>query len=148
MGHDAFADMETLVDFVTAHPWLSLGVVGSLLAALFNEVRLRALAVSALAPAMAVQAINKGAAVFDLREPKSYSQGHIPNARNLRAVDVPGTPKLKSGKPVLLICDNGSASGRLAQDLRKKGSEQVFSLKGGLAAWERENLPVVSRRSR
>lgn len=146
LEHDALADMGTLIEFVGAHPWLSLGVVGSLLAALFNEVRLRSLAVSALAPATAVQAINKGAAIFDLREPKAYGQGHIPNARNMRAAEVPGTPKLKSGKPVVLVCDNGSASGRLAQDLRKKGSEQVFSLKGGLAAWQRENLPVIGGR--
>ena len=140
--------MGTLVEFVSAHPWLSLGLVGSLLAALFNEVRLRALAVSALAPAVAVQAINKGAAVFDLREPKAFGQGHIPSARNMRAVDVPGTPKVKSGKSVLLVCENGSSSGRLAQDLRKQGSEQVFSLKGGLAAWQRDNMPLVSARGR
>lgn len=140
--------MGRLIEFTTSHPWLSLGLVGTLLAALFNEVRLRALAVTALAPNVAIQAINKGAAIFDLREPKAYGQGHIPNARNLRAVDVPAAPKMKSGKPVLLVCDNGSASGRLAQDLRKKGSEQVFSLKGGLAAWQRDNLPVISGRSR
>lgn len=140
--------MGTLVEFVSAHPWLSLGLVGSLLAALFNEVRLRALAVSALAPAVAVQAINKGAAVFDLREPKAFGQGHIPSARNMRAVDVPGTPKVKSGKAVLLVCENGSSSGRLAQDLRKQGSEQVFSLKGGLSAWQRDNMPLVSARGR
>ena len=146
--NNAFADMGTLADFVTAHPWLSLGLVGSVLAALFNEVRLRALAVSALAPTMAVQAINKGAAVLDLREPKAFGQGHIPSARNMRAVDVPGAPKVKSGKAVLLVCDNGSASGRLAQDLRKNGSTQVFSLKGGLSAWQRDNLPVVSARNR
>ena len=140
--------MGTLVEFVSAHPWLSLGLVGSLLAALFNEVRLRALAVSALAPAVAVQAINKGAAVFDLREPKAFGQGHIPSARNMRAVDVPGTPKVKSGKAVLLVCENGSSSGRLAQDLRKNGAEQVFSLKGGLSAWQRDNMPLVSARGR
>ena len=138
--------MGTFIEFAGAHPWLSFGVVGSLLAALFNEVRLRALAVSALAPATAVQAINKGAAIFDLREPKAYGQGHIPNARNMRAADVPGAPKLKSGKPVLLVCENGSASSRLTQNLRKKGSEQVFSLKGGLAAWQRESLPVTGGR--
>ncbi len=140
--------METLVDFAAAHPWLSLGLIGSLLAAVFNEVRLRALAVSALAPAVAVQAINKGAAVFDLREPKVFGQGHIPSARNIRVVDVPEAPKIKSGKAVVLVCENGAASMRLAQDLRKKGSGQVFSLKGGLSAWQRDNLPVVSGRNR
>ena len=140
--------MGRLIEFATAHPWLSLGVVGALLAALFNEVRLRATAVNALAPDVAVQAINQGAAIFDLREPQAFGQGHIPNARNIRAVDVPATPKFKSGKTVLLVCDNGSASGRLAQDLRKKGSEQVFCLKGGLAAWQRDNLPVIAGRSK
>lgn len=140
--------MGRLIEFATAHPWLSLGVVGSLLAALFNEVRLRAAAVGALAPDVAVQAINKGAAIFDLREPGTFGKGHIPNARNIRAVDVSATPKLKSGNPVLLVCDNGSASGRLAQELRKEGSEQVFSLKGGLAAWQRDNLPVIVGRGR
>ena len=140
--------MGRLIEFATAHPWLSVGVVGSLLAAMFNEVRLRALSVTGLAPNVAVQAINKGAAIFDLREPAAFGQGHIPNARNMRAVDVPETPKLKSGKTVLLVCDNGAASGRLAQDLRKKGSEQVFSLKGGLAAWQRDNMPVISGRGR
>ena len=140
--------MGRLIEFAAAHPWLSLGVVGTLLAALFNEVRLRASAVSALAPDVAVQAINRGATIFDLREPNTFGQGHIPNARNIRAVDVPATPKLKSGNPVLLVCDNGSASGRLAQELRKKGSEQVFSLRGGLAAWQRENLPVIIGRGR
>ena len=147
-GHRAFANMRTLIEFTAAHPWLSLGLVGSLLAALFNEVRLRALAVSALAPAMAVQAINKGAAVFDLREPKIFGEGHIPSARNIRAVDVPAAPKVKTGKAVVLVCENGLASSRLAQELRKKGSEQIFSLKGGLAAWQRDNMPVVSARGR
>ena len=140
--------MGSLIEFAATHPWLSLGVVASLLAALFNEVRLRTLGVSALAPEIAVQAINRGAAIFDLREPKIFGQGHIPNARNIRAADVPATPKVKSGKTVLLVCDNGSASSRLAQSLRKEGSEQVFCLKGGLAAWQRENLPVIVGRGR
>lgn len=145
---EALADMGRLIEFAATHPWLSLGVVGSLLAILFNEVRLRALAVTGLAPDVAVRAINRGAAIFDLREPSAFGNGHIPNARNIRAEDIPATPKLKSGKPVLLVCGNGAASGRLAQDLHKKGSEQVFSLKGGLDAWQRGNLPVVSRRGR
>ena len=113
--------MGRLIEFATAHPWLSVGVVGSLLAAMFNEVRLRALSVTGLAPNVAVQAINKGAAIFDLREPAAFGQGHIPNARNMRAVGRPGNPELKSGKTVLLVCDNGAASGRLAQDLPEEG---------------------------
>ena len=52
--------------------------------------------------------------------------------------------KLKKDRPVLLVCDNGARSGRAAGNLRKKGFEQVFSLKGGLQSWRQENLPVVS----
>jgi rhodanese-related sulfurtransferase len=44
----------------------------------------------------------------------------------------------------LLVCDSGARSAALVAQLRKQGLENVFSLKGGLAAWQQENLPVVS----
>ena len=53
--------MGRLIEFATAHPWLSLGVVGSLLAALFNEVRLRAAGVEFL-EYHALRAVRPGAA--------------------------------------------------------------------------------------
>ena len=38
------------------------------------------------------------------------------------------------------------ASSRLAGSLRKQGFADVFSLKGGLDAWQRDSLPLVAER--
>ena len=56
--------------------------------------------------------------------------------------------RLKKKRPVLLVCDTGAQSGRLVSTLRKAGFENAWSLDGGLAAWQRDNLPVVANRGR
>jgi rhodanese-related sulfurtransferase len=43
----------------------------------------------------------------------------------------------------LLVCDNGARSAECAAKLRKDGIENVYSLKGGVSAWQQENLPIV-----
>ena len=53
---------------------------------------------------------------------------------------------LKKKRPVILVCDTGVQSARLVDGLRKGGFESSWSLDGGLAAWRRDNLPVVSTR--
>jgi rhodanese-related sulfurtransferase len=45
---------------------------------------------------------------------------------------------------VIVVCDNGVASGRCSDGLRSAGFESAYSLRGGLAAWQQENLPVVT----
>ncbi len=53
-------------------------------------------------------------------------------------------PKLKKAQTVLVVCDSGTRSSQVVNTLRKNGVETVFSLQGGLGAWQRENLPIVS----
>jgi rhodanese-related sulfurtransferase len=96
---------------------------------------------------MAVQLVNKGATIVDVRKPEAYSTGHIVNARNVPLDQLEADPEKslkKSGKKIYVtVCDNGTASGRAANMLRKAGFENVFTLQGGLAAWRADNLPVV-----
>lgn len=98
----------------------------------------------------AVRLINQGATVVDLREAAKFAAGHIVDAINVTASDLKSQPesRIKKKKPVLLVCENGSASARLVAPLREAGFEVAWSLDGGLAAWERENLPVVANRSK
>ena len=49
----------------------------------------------------------------------------------------------KKDKILLTVCGDGSSSGRAAGQLRKSGYENTFSLKGGLAGWRADNLPLV-----
>ena len=138
--------MARLIEFASNHPWLSAGVVVSLLAALANEIRIRTAGVSGIDASAAVRLINQGATVVDIREAEEYATGHIVDAQNVSEPEADGGNglKLKKNRPVLLVCDNGSRSGRAATNLRRKGFEQVFSLRGGLQSWRQENLPVVS----
>lgn len=138
--------MQEFVEFTSANPWLISGLVASGLAVLFNELRLKARNIGSIGIPAAVQLINKGCSVVDIREAEQFAAGHIVDARNIALAEVSaGTPNLKNGKkPSLLVCENGARSGELAGKLRKDGIENVYSITGGLDAWRRENMPIVS----
>lgn len=47
---------------------------------------------------------------------------------------------------MLLYCDSGSTSLKVAETLKAKGLSGVRTLRGGLTAWRADNLPVFSGR--
>ena len=138
--------MQEFVEFTSANPWLISGLVASGLAVLFNELRLKARNIGSIGIPMAVQLINKGCSVVDVREAKQFAAGHIVDARNLPETELSADSVnlKKSKKPSLLVCENGARSGEMAGRLRKDGVENVYSITGGLEAWRRENMPIVS----
>jgi rhodanese-related sulfurtransferase len=142
--------MAQLIEFCLRHPLLVGGTVMALIAALANELRLRGQAGVSVPPTEAVRLINQGATVVDVREKASYDVAHIVDAINLAADDLAGAAesRLKKKRPVLLVCDTGSRSARLVSGLRQAGFDSAWSLDGGLAAWQRDNLPVVGSRNR
>ncbi len=115
------------------------------LAVIFYEIRMRTKGLTSISAAQAVRVINEGGKVIDVRDKERFEAGHIVDAINIPASQLSGggSKKLKKNRPLLLVCDNGSRSGQCVEPLRKAGYESTFSLRGGLAAWERENLPVV-----
>jgi rhodanese-related sulfurtransferase len=138
--------MGQLAEFATNHPFLVLSVVVSLLAVVFYETRLRSQGVTQLSASDAVRLINKGATIIDVRGPEDYGSGHIVNARNIPLpeieADIGAVNKAKT-RALLTVCENGARSGKAAGLLRSAGYETVFSLKGGVASWRAENLPLV-----
>jgi rhodanese-related sulfurtransferase len=97
-------------------------------------------------PTEAVQLINrKDAVVIDVRDSAEYKSGHITNARHLPESELEARPKdlerLKS-KPIIVSCGRGNRSAHVASRLRKMGFNEVFSLRGGLAAWQQANMPL------
>jgi rhodanese-related sulfurtransferase len=137
--------MAQLVEFSGNHVWLVAGLVAAFLAVLFYEVRLRSQGATHVSAADAVRLINKGALVIDVRKAEEFEKGHIVNARNIpleRVQDADSIKKQKN-KILLAVCADGSVAGRAAGYLRKAGYENAFSLKGGLAGWRADNLPLV-----
>lgn len=137
--------MAQLVEFVGNHVWLVAGLVAAWSAVLFYEMRLRAQGATHISAADAVRLINKGALVIDVRKPEEFQSGHIVNARNVPAERVQQGDEInkKKDKILLTVCADGSSSGKAAGHLRKAGYENAFSLKGGLAGWRADNLPLV-----
>jgi len=138
--------MAQLVEFAGNHVWLVAGLVVSLAAVMFYEVRLRSQGATHVSAADAVRLINKGALVIDVRKPEEFEQGHIVNARNIpleRVAQGDDAIKKQKNKILLAVCADGVSSGRAAGHLRKAGYENAFSLKGGLASWRADNLPLV-----
>jgi rhodanese-related sulfurtransferase len=138
--------MGELIAFANSHPILASMVVAFLVAVIAYEARLKGRGLIQVSTNMAVQLINKGAMIIDVRPEEAYAGGHIVNAKNFPLAQIESNPeviKKKKDKVLLAVCDNGPVAKRAADALRKSGYESAFSLQGGLAAWRTENLPLV-----
>ncbi len=103
--------------------------------------------IKSLAPAQCVMLINReSAVVVDISEPNEYNAGHLPNAVSASlSTLVQGTTQLDKFKarPLIVVGRNANRALKAATILRKRGFASVNLLAGGLAAWEKENLPLV-----
>ena len=89
----------------------------------------------------------ENAVVVDVCEAEEFNRGHILNAINIplkQLQDQLGQlEKFRTkDKPIGLSCRSGQRANRAAAILRKNEFKKVFTLSGGLTAWEKENLPV------
>lgn len=135
--------MDQLAEFANNHLLLVSATVLMALVVLFYEIRLRGRGLTEISTAQAVQLINKGARIVDLRDQQAFDAAHIVGAIRVPSDELSADKRLKKNRAVLVICDNGVSSSRCIDGLRKAGFDSAFSLKGGLAAWRQENLPLV-----
>jgi rhodanese-related sulfurtransferase len=138
--------MEQLLQYAGHHPLLSALAVAAALAVLVNELRLRAQSSAALAPQDAIRLMNQGAAVVDLRAAEEFAAGHISGARNIPAAQLGSaadTLKRYKERPVVVYCERGGTAADAVRALAAQGFAKVFNLRGGLAAWRAENLPLA-----
>ena len=138
--------MGQLAEFASNHPYLAVAVLASLGAVLFYEIRLQSQAVGQLSVADAVRLINRGATIVDVRKPEEYGAGHIVNSRNVPLSDIAADAKAVNkpkDKVLVTVCDSGISSRKAAALLKTAGYENVFSLKGGIASWRADSLPLV-----
>lgn len=138
--------MDRLLEYINRHPFLASLAVALLLAVIAFELRARRLGFAALLPQEAVRLMNQGAAVYDLREAEAFAAGHIGNARHLAKDQIEKAEdalKKYREKFLVLYCEDGSASAALARRLHAAGFTKTFNLRGGLATWRADGLPLV-----
>jgi len=138
--------LDRLADYFTNHPFLAGGLVLMLLVVIATEARRRGQATTAVAPNAAIRMMNEGAVLVDVRTSNQFKDGHIAGARNVPGDQIAdGAKALEklSGKTLIMCCDSGPTAAAAVRTLGRAGFKSVFSLRGGLAAWRQENLPVV-----
>lgn len=136
--------MEQLNQFVINHWQLWLAFFVLLIIIFINEFisqKKKAKEVSAQA---AVNLINdEDAVIIDLREKELFKKGHIIDSLNVKPEDFE-LPKMKQykNKKIILVCVRGQQSPTIAAKLQSLGFDPLV-LKGGLAAWESADLPLI-----
>jgi rhodanese-related sulfurtransferase len=138
--------MQRLLEYTAHHTALSVLAVASFIAVLIYEIRERGLAAGAVSPQDAVRLMNQGAAVLDLRSSEQYATGHIRGARNLpleRLADGLDALKRYKDRPVIVYSEYGSQAAGALRTLGKQGFGKAVSLRGGLGAWQAEQLPLA-----
>jgi rhodanese-related sulfurtransferase len=129
-----------------SHHWalVPLTVVAAFVV-LVLETRARTASFASISPTEAVRLMNSGGLLLDIRDESAFAAGHIPNARHLPGASiVEGAKAIErfKDKPVIAYCDSGMTAGSAARHLGRLGFKQAYNLRGGLAAWRQENLPV------
>jgi len=138
--------MERLLEYVSHHPWLAAAVIAMVALVVAYELRVRAGNVAALSSQDAIRLMNQGALVLDIRPQAEFAAGHLNGARQLpsdQILNAGETLKKHKEKPVLVYCDSGSLSATAVRQLVAQGFTKAFNLRGGLAAWRAENLPLA-----
>ncbi len=80
-------------------------------------------------------------AVIDVREPREFKQGHIPQARLMPLPQlISNASDLPYDREIVCVCRGGRRSTRATYILQSKGYQNVRVLEGGMLAWEAAGL--------
>lgn len=79
--------------------------------------------------------------VLDVREPREFSRGHIPDAQLIPLADIlQQVVDLPKDSVLVVTCRSGRRSRRAAHLLQQQGFKDVTILEGGMIAWEAAGL--------
>jgi len=96
----------------------------------------------------AIEVMNrKKSLILDLRDKEAFDQGHIAKAQYSDCTEIIKNPqRLKKYKaaPIVVICERGLTSQKIATFLQKQGFIQAHSLAGGMQAWHKAKLPTTA----
>jgi rhodanese-related sulfurtransferase len=137
--------MDRLLEYSSHHPYLSgFFVLAAILVAGY-EWHTRNQSAAAISPQDAIRLMNMNALVLDLRPAEAFAAGHLAGARHLapdQILNAGETLKKYNEKPVVVYDESGSLGISAARQLARQGFTKAVNLRGGLAAWRTENLPL------
>ena len=137
--------MDRLLEYITHHPWYASGAAIAALLVIAYELRTRSENVAAVSPQDVVRLMNQGALVLDLRPTEAFATGHVAGAKQMSGEQIlkaGDTLKKQKEKVIVVYDDTGSLGASAVRQLVAQGFTKAFNLRGGLAAWRAENLPL------
>ena len=92
--------------------------------------------------AEALELLDGGALLLDVREDNEWESGRAPNADHISLNEVPDhLDELPAGRTIVCVCRSGARSGRVTKFLLDHGRDAV-NLEGGMLAWSAEGEPL------
>lgn len=141
--------MDQYIEFIGNNPilFVLLGVVVALIG--WTEWRRFTRPHKEVSPAEMVRLINReDALVLDVREDSELRSGRISGARHV-PLSVLKQRVGELGKfrdrTIVITCATGVRSAQASDILRWHEFQKLYSLKGGIAAWQNASLPLVKK---
>jgi rhodanese-related sulfurtransferase len=138
--------MERFFEYAARHPFLSGGTLAIACVLAAYELSKARSGGRSVGPTEAIQLMNQGAVLVDVRSKGEFDAGHIIDARHVPQEQVATAGdvlKRFKEKIVITCCDTGTKSAAVAKALQAQGFGKVVALRGGLQAWRADNLPLV-----
>lgn len=143
--------LEELQAFAAGNPMLSLAFAGLTVAIIGYEVSRLFRGYKGLRPAELTALMNRdNALVVDLQAIADFEKGHIPGSKNVQMSQFDPESKLLAKArelPVVTVCKLGNTSADAAKRLKKAGFRNVYTLEGGIGAWQQADLPLARGRA-
>lgn len=139
---------QRLPEFIVHHPLLVAAFVVFLLATFWVEWGDKS-GFPGLGVAELVMHANRGDVVLvDIRDSAAFASGHILDAISMPKADLnvedKRFKKAKAGKAktLVLVCQQGVSAKAAAKQFKLAGYD-VMVLRGGMSAWQKEEMPLV-----
>lgn len=139
--------MKNFLHFIINHWALWGALVAVIILLIIEETRKIVQGVTKIPANKAVDLINReDAIVIDIRETKKFNDGHIIGSINIVNNEIENNInkliKYKD-KPIIIVCNLGQSAIKAGGRLKKHGFTKIFSITGGIAEWQKANLPLV-----
>ncbi len=140
--------MDQYIEFVTNHPYMFMALAATIGMIVYVEYERMTSGASALSPIALTRLQNDGALVIDVRDEASFKDGHLIDSVNVPQAQLEkrlGEIDKRKDDPVVVVCENGLRSQRACKTLKKAEFSKLHHLAGGMAAWQKANLPTANR---
>lgn len=100
-----------------------------------------------LSPQQATNKVNReNALVVDVRAEDEYRKGHIPGSINIpyaKLTERLSELEANQERPLIMVCNMGNHASAAGRQLKARGFENLWRIRGGISAWRADSLPVV-----